>query len=219
MRAANVRFGFLLAIAAATLAVSAWLASRGLLTVDAIRGLVAQGGLWSPLLYLVLAAILPIGWVPRLVTTAVAGALFGFPLGCVLGLVGGVAGGMLGYAIGFQLGHPWVEAHAGPRGRKVLSFVARRGFAAIVLGRICPAMSCELISLGSGIAAIPMRTFVPATVVGMFPGSILYAALGASIVEETHAVTLASVVVFGVLSLVTGIWIWRLWKLDEQVAV
>src|SRR2546428_511405 len=82
------------------LGVGLWLASRGELSTEAIRGLVAQGGLWSPLVYLVLATMLPIGWVPRFATTAVAGALFGFPLGVVLGLVGGVSGAMLGYAIG-----------------------------------------------------------------------------------------------------------------------
>lgn len=209
------RFGALIALSIVLLASTAVLASQGRLDAAAIQAFVAKGGIWSPILYVFVAALLHIAWVPRAVLTAAAAALFGFTLGAVLGLAGGLLGAMIGYAMGKRLGHPYLDRKAGARGRLVLAFIARHGFLAIVLGRVNPAMSCELVSLCGGLAAVPMRRYVPASVVGMLPGSILYAAFGASIVAEDAGWVMAtSIAGFVVLSVVTGVWLWALWKRD-----
>lgn len=211
----GLRFSALIALSVGLLATTAVLASQGRLDAVAIQTFVARGGIWSPILYVFLAAFLHLAWVPRAVLTAAAAALFGFTLGAMLGLAGGLAGAMLGYALGNRLGHPYLDRKAGARGRLVLAFVSRHGFLAIVLGRVNPAMSCELVSLCAGLAAVPMRRYIPASIVGMLPGSILYAAFGASLVSrDTGWVMASSIAGFVVLSVVTGFWLWALWKRD-----
>lgn len=212
------RFGVLIALSVGLLAATALLASQGRLDAAAIQSFVAKGGVLSPILYVVVATFLHIAWVPRSVLTAAAAALFGFTLGAVLGLAGGLLGAMIGYAMGKRLGHPYLDRKAGKRGRLVLAFISRHGFLAIVLGRVNPTMSCELVSLCGGLAAVPMRRYIAASVVGMLPGSVLYAAFGASIVAEDSGWGLGlSIAGFVVLSLVTGVWLWKLWKRDLKL--
>lgn len=187
--------------------------TQDFLSAPDIRALVERGGAWSPALYLVAASVLPLAWVPRGVLTTVAGALFGMWPGAALGLAGGLGGALVAYAVAVKLGYPFVARRAGVRGRRVLEFVRRRGFLAIVLGRLCPVLSCEAVSLASGLTAIPMRTYLPASVVGMVPGAILFSALGSSLVEPDAAwVTVGSAVAAVVLAAATAAVLWRYWR-------
>lgn len=213
------RFGALIAISLLLLAASAWLAWRELLTFESIRALVAAGGIWSPVVYLVVASVLPVAWVPRALLTGVAAALFGFEFGALLGLAAGMGGAWLGYLLGKRLGHPYLQRSAGARGQRVLGFIARNGVPAVVLLRICPAMSCELVSLAGGLAAMPPRPYLLASLVGMLPGSILYAAFGSSLVGKDDAwVTITSLALFAGLSVVTVVWLRRIWRREASEA-
>ncbi|MBW3551498.1 MAG: VTT domain-containing protein, partial [Proteobacteria bacterium] len=116
-------------------------------------------------------------------------------------------------------GNPYLERNAGKRGKQVLAFIGRHGFPAVVLLRICPAMSCELVSLAGGLAAMPPRTYLGASFVGMLPGSILYAAFGSSLVQKDDAwVTVTTVALFAALSLGTVVWLRRIWRREASEA-
>lgn len=203
--------GLLLAL----LALFAWAVGTGVLTEELLKGWVEAGGAWSPLVFVVIATIAPLAWVPRMMTSIVAGALFGLWVGAALALAGGVGGGMAGYWLGKKLGHDFVMAKIGPKGKRIADFLARRGFIAISLGRISPITNCEAISLGSGLLGVPMRVYVPSTIVGMAPGSLMYAAFGASVLDENGWTnTTVSIAVAVVLTAITGAWLWVMWRKD-----
>ena len=215
------KFLLLVALMLGLLAVSVWAAMTGRLTEEILQSWVAAGGVWSPIVFVVIATIAPLAWVPRMMTSIVAGALFGFAAGSVLALVGGIGGGLAGYWMGHSLGHDFVMKKIGPRGKAVADFLGRRGFLAIALGRISPITNCEAISLGSGLLGLPMRVYIPSTIVGMAPGSLLYAAFGSAVLSEDAAWTSAvSAVVALAMTAATGWWLWRMWKKDkaEQLA-
>lgn len=210
------KFLLLVGLMLGLLAVSIWAALTGRLTEEILQEWVAAGGVWSPILFIVVATIAPLAWVPRMMTSIVAGALFGFAAGSVLALVGGIGGGLAGYWMGHSLGHGYVMAKIGPRGKTVAEFLGRRGFLAIALGRISPITNCEAISLGSGLLGLPMRVYIPSTVAGMLPGSLLYAAFGSAVLSEDAAwTTAASAVVALLMTAATGWWLWRMWKKDK----
>jgi len=211
------RFLILLGLMLGPLAITGWAHFTGRLTAEDIESLVAAGGMWSPLVFVVIASVAPLVWVPRMMTSIAAGALFGFWAGAVLGLIGGVGGALAGYWMGHSLGHDFVMKKIGPRGKAIADFLARRGLVAIALGRISPVTNCEAISLGSGLLGLPMRVYIPSTIIGMLPGSLLYAAFGSSLMvqNDTWTGVALTVVVALLMTAGTGWWLWRMWKKDK----
>jgi uncharacterized membrane protein YdjX (TVP38/TMEM64 family) len=216
-RHARLRFVLLVVLTAGSggLALAANLC--GWLDADDIRALVAAGGVWSPLVYVVVASLLLLAWFPRSLLSVVAGALFGVGLGTALALVMGTAGALGGYALGVKLGNPYLALRTeSERSRRIVELIRRRGFWAVLGCRVCPLVPCELISVTSGVTAIPLSRFVPASLVGMTPGAFLSAALGASLLApDGLATTLAAAGGFVVLTLVTGTFLVRLWRKDR----
>ncbi len=181
---ARARFIFLVVLLTA-LGVLAVLAHfRGWLTPEDIQELVAAGGAWSPLIYIVVASLLITAWFPRGLLSMVAGALFGTGFGAVLAQNMGSTGAMGGYLLGVKLGHPYLEHRAKDgRSKRIVEFIQRRGFWAVLACRVCPLVPSELISVTSGVTAIPFLHFVAASLIGMAPGAFLYAAFGASLLD------------------------------------
>lgn len=211
------RFLILLGLMLGPLAITGWAHFTGRLTAEDLEALVAAGGMWSPLLFVLIASVAPLVWVPRMMTSIVAGALFGFWAGAALALLGGVGGALAGYWLGHSLGHDFVMKKIGPRGKAIADFLARRGLIAIALGRISPVTNCEAISLGSGLIGLPMRVYVPSTIIGMLPGSLLYSAFGSSVVAQDDSWTgvALSILVALLMTAGTGWWLWIMWKKDK----
>jgi uncharacterized membrane protein YdjX (TVP38/TMEM64 family) len=212
----RVRLAVLLILTATALGLG--LMYRDRLSLEAVQSVVRSYGWWSPVAYLAMASVLPLAFVPRWLLTAVAGAVFGTVPGAALGLAGGLGGAVSGYALGRLLGSPYLEKHGGRRALAIRGFLRRNGFIAVALGRTNPAISCEAISLASGITVVPWRVYLAATVLGMAPGSLVYAALGDGIAMNETATTVGSLAVLLVLTSATGVWFWRAWKADTAKA-
>jgi uncharacterized membrane protein YdjX (TVP38/TMEM64 family) len=197
------------------LAIGGW--ATGRISRESVEALVEAGGPLSPVLFVVVATLLPIAWIPRMMTSIVAGAMFGFWLGALLALAGGFGGAISAYYMGHWLGHDFVMKKIGVKGKGVVDFLARNGFIAIALGRINPVMNCEAISLGSGLMGLPMRIYIPSTLAGMAPGSLLYSAFGSSVLTEDAAWgSVISATAAVLMTVATGWWLWVLWRRDKR---
>lgn len=213
--AARARFVTLLVVITLLAQVALWGHLGGWLTAAQVEVVVARGGLLAPLVYLVVASALIVAWFPRFLLSMVAGALFGVSLGSVLALLMGTLGALGGYALGIKLGHPYLSYKATDRSARVLRFVQRRGFWAVLGCRVCPLVPSELISVTSGTAAIPLGHFVAASLLGMAPGAFLYAAFGASLLDpDSRWITWSSLAGFALLTLLTGAFLGDLWRRD-----
>lgn len=218
-RLARIRF-ILLIVTLATFAVVAFIAHLGgWMTVDGVRQVVDHGGPLSPLVYLVVASVLVVIWFPRGLLSMVAGALFGIGLGSVLALLMGTIGAVGGYVLGLKLGHPFVAQRSSGRGERVLAFIRRRGFWAVLATRVCPLVPSELISVTSGSTNIPLSHFIGASLLGMAPTATLYAAFGASLLDpESRTVTWAALAGFGLLTVITAGFLVDLWRREPRAA-
>lgn len=191
----------------------------GELTQASIRGWVESSNGWTPILYVAMVAVMNATWVPRWLTTMVGGALFGIVYGAGLALAGSLLGAVVAYLFGMKLGNPYLSTCTRADDHRMVAFLRRHGFLAVFLARVCPVVPCEIISLASGALAIPLGGFVLASVLGMLPGSFLYAAFGSSLLDDRNAfwIRFWSLGGFAILTLITGIILWRLWR-EEAVA-
>jgi len=216
-RTSKVRFAALVLLLAG-LATGVLVAHLGgWLTEEGLSDFVARGGGWAPALYVVISTLLVAAWAPRGLLSVLAGALFGLWLGSILALAMGTLGALIGYGMARGLGRAYVEQRARRTGGRVLRFIRRRGFWAVLACRVCPLVPSELISAASGASAIPFSHFVGATLLGMAPTSILYAAFGSSLLDpDAAAITWGSGGLFLLLTVITGLGLARLWRRDSK---
>jgi uncharacterized membrane protein YdjX (TVP38/TMEM64 family) len=85
-------------------------------------------------------------------------------------------------------------------------FFERFGVYAVVVGRLLPFVSFDLVSYGAGLTGMSFSAFIVATAVGMIPGTLLYAYLGRLGGDSGGALlwTLVALPALGLLALLVG---------------
>ena len=111
---------------------------------------------------------------PSEIVTAANGLVFGPALGVVLSWVGAMLGGVLGYAIGLFGGRPLFRRLVPARHLALVSrFVDGYGSGGLLVLRLIPVVSFNLINYAAGLAGVGWWVFLWTTAVGMVPGTIL----------------------------------------------
>lgn len=121
-------------------------------------------------------ALLP---APKGAATIIAGALFGLLGGVLLAWTGAMIGAVLSFVIARRLGRTTVERMLRGRLGALDTMIGERGFLAVLLLRLVPLFPFTAVNYGTGVTAVSLRSFVVGSAVGMIPGSVAYAALGA----------------------------------------
>jgi uncharacterized membrane protein YdjX (TVP38/TMEM64 family) len=126
------------------------------------------------LFYAVLTATcLPVA----LALTLTAGALFGVWQGAAAALAGGGLGASATY---LAARYASVGSGEGDTGRIAQAAQALRGdaFPLILAARLFPFMPYAVVNIASGLAAAPVRAYLPATILGSIPSAFIYSELG-----------------------------------------
>ncbi len=173
--------------------------------VAALRAAFDDLGLLGPLLFAVVYAVAAALLVPASPFTVAAGLLFGPVLGSVTALLGATAGATGAFLLGRGLGREAVERFGGRRVAALDRRLAERGFLALLLIRLVPLFPFNLVNVGAGVTGLTLRDYVLATVVGIVPGTIAFAALGGTIEDPTSPGFLAAIGVFIVVTVVAGL--------------
>jgi uncharacterized membrane protein YdjX (TVP38/TMEM64 family) len=143
-----------------------------------VKTQVIQWGSWGPLVYMLLYAVGPSFLVPGAVMTIAGGLAFGTAWGSVYSLIGGDIGAMIAFAAGRFLGKSFVERIVGERFQSMLQRIAKHGFQIILYLRFVPVIPYNALNLLAGASPITFNDYFWATMIGMIPGTILYAFLG-----------------------------------------
>jgi uncharacterized membrane protein YdjX (TVP38/TMEM64 family) len=152
---------------------SEWFRNPALVKVE-----VMQWGVWGPVIFMLLYAVGPSFLVPGAVMTIAGGLAFGTAWGSVYSLIGGDAGALLAFAAGRFLGKSFVEQIVGERFQSMLQKIAKHGFQIIFYLRMVPVIPYNALNLLAGASPISFRDYFWATMIGMVPGTILFAFLG-----------------------------------------
>lgn len=152
---------------------------HGLPDVASLRESVRSAGAAGGLVFVGAYALIALVPAPKAVLTALAGALYGWWLGAALALLGAFIGAVVAFELGRLLGREAVDRLVGGRLQRVDSVLRDHGLGAVVAVRLVPVLPFTAINYASGLSAVRRRDYAVGSALGMVPGSVAYAALGA----------------------------------------
>ncbi len=166
-------FAGLLAIAAVVVAFT------GLPTPNEVQDRADDAGAAGPIIFGATFALLGLIPVPLAPLSIAAGALFGFWVGLATVLVAGVISASATFSISKTLGRPAVASVSSARVARLDSRLRERALVTVVALRLVPIMPFTVCNYACGLTAIPFRTYLIGTAVGIVPGSGAYVGVGA----------------------------------------
>jgi uncharacterized membrane protein YdjX (TVP38/TMEM64 family) len=127
----------------------------------------------------VVATCIPVA----LMLSLIGGLVFGPWMGSAAVLLGATGAALITYAAARSAFAPSLIARAerDPRLGRLLQGFGRNAFSYIVTTRLIPFMPFGLVNIAAGLAAVPVRAYAAATLVGGAPAAIIYANLGAGL--------------------------------------
>lgn len=147
--------------------------------VETIKTFVLSFGLLAPFVFILLFTLAPLIFFPDGILALAGGLIFGFYAGSFYIMIGALCGGTLSFYLARVYG-TWLReklAH-----EKLINFqksVKKHGFIMVLLLRLVPLVPFNIISYSAGFSTIRYRDFFFATLLGMAPGVLVYANIGA----------------------------------------
>lgn len=116
---------------------------------------------------------------PAFLITFANASLFGWWRGAILSWASAMAGAAVCFAIARILGRDAVERLSSKAGlRSIDAFFERHGTQSVLIARLLPFVSFDIVSYAAGLTAMPFRSFFVATGVGQLPATIVYSYVG-----------------------------------------
>ncbi len=115
------------------------------------------------------------------VLTLTNGFLFGRWVGTVATVISGTLGATLVFLAARYLFADAVHRRLGERGHRIMEGFRRNAFNYLLFLRLVPIFPFWLVNLAPAFTAMPLRTYVIATAIGVVPGSFVFANLGESL--------------------------------------
>jgi uncharacterized membrane protein YdjX (TVP38/TMEM64 family) len=187
-----------------------WAHSEWFRDPQQVKAEVVQWGIWGPIIYMVAYAVGPSFLVPGAVMTIAAGLAFGTGWGSVYSLIGADVGAIVAFGAGRWLGKSFVERIVGERFHEVLQKIARHGFQIIFYLRMVPVIPYNALNLLAGASPITFKDYFWASMIGMVPGTILFAFLGDALWHPLSRKFFLALLLIGI-SVLCGE-IWRRWS-------
>lgn len=149
---------------------------------DELQALVSQHPALSLAAYiLIYIAVVSLSLPGALIMTLSGGFLFGPWFGGLAAATGASLGAAVIFLICRTAIGDALRGKAGSTIARIEEGVRRDAFSYLLTLRLIPVMPFWLVNLAAGFVAIPLRTFLVATVLGILPGSLVYAGLGSGL--------------------------------------
>lgn len=152
---------------------------RGWDDVRLLREQVDAAGPWGAAVFVAGYAVLCLLPAPKALLTALGGVLFGLWLGALLSWVAALTGAAAAFGLGRVLGRDAVDRLTRGRLERADQLLAHHGFGAVLAARLTPVLPFTVINYAAGLTGVQWRHYVLGSAIGMVPGSLAYAALGA----------------------------------------
>lgn len=139
--------------------------------IEVLKDYFNSFGVFSPLVYFVFVTIeVVVAPIPGLMLYAPGGIIFGPGLGGALALAGNVAGAGIACMMTRTLGATWLTRFFDSQAvEKVQTVIERRGGWLIVLLRLNPLTSSDIVSYAAGFTRVPVWKVMASTALGMAP--------------------------------------------------
>jgi uncharacterized membrane protein YdjX (TVP38/TMEM64 family) len=132
-------------------------------------------GAWGPLAFVLAYAVLVVAFVPGVVLTMAAGAIFGVTQGTIVVFVGATFGATAAFLVSRYFARSFVAARVAgdTRFAAIDRAVEREGLRIVFLLRLSPVVPFNLLNYALGLTRVRMRDYMLASA-GMLPGTLLY---------------------------------------------
>ena len=187
-----------------------WAHSEWFRDPQLVKKEVVARGIWGPIIFMLLYAVGPSFLVPGAVMTIAGGLAFGTLWGSVYSLIGADVGALVAFGAGRWLGKSFVERIVGERFREGMKKIAKHGFQIIFYLRMVPVIPYNALNLLAGASPITFKDYFWASMIGMVPGTILFAFLGDALWHPMSPKFFLALLLIGV-SLLCGE-VWRRWS-------
>jgi uncharacterized membrane protein YdjX (TVP38/TMEM64 family) len=180
--------------------------------IDVVRAWVAGAGPagWTAMV-LGLAVVL-LAPVPRSAVSALVGLVAGLGPGLAVAFTGALIAALAAFGLSRTLGRSAVTRLAGPRFERVDVLMDRRGFVAVLAGRLLPMVPFVVLSYGAGLTAIRWTPYAAGTALGLLPSTVVQVGVGASagaIVAGATPLTVVSLLASAVVLTALAVGAWR----------
>ncbi|MEX2206459.1 MAG: TVP38/TMEM64 family protein [Myxococcota bacterium] len=132
-------------------------------------------GAWGPLAFVLGYAVLVIAFVPGVVLTMAAGAIFGVTQGTLIVFVGATLGATAAFLVSRYFARSFVASRVAGDARfaAIDRAVERDGLRIVFLLRLSPLVPFNLLNYALGLSRVRLRDYTLASL-GMLPGTLLY---------------------------------------------
>lgn len=152
-----------------------------------LQDLLGKAGFLAPVFYMALMALaVVIAVIPSLPLDVAAGAFFGPLLGTLYSALGATAGAMASFLIARYVGREFIAKHLQGHINFCTRCSDRLLIRVIVVSRLLPFVSFDVVSYGAGLTKMSLKAFTLATFLGMLPLTLVYNYFGAVLVFNQY---------------------------------
>ena len=151
-----------------------------MLDLDSLKEYILSFGVWAPIISFILMILQSIAApLPAFLITFANAALFGWVKGSILSWSSAMVGAAVCFFIAKYLGRDVVEKLTSKFAiESVDSFFEKYGKHTILIARLLPFMSFDLVSYAAGLTSMSFISFFVATGIGQLPATIVYSYVG-----------------------------------------
>lgn len=170
------------------------------LDVGAVKAYILSFGIWAPvvsfLLMMFQSLVAPL---PAFLITFANAGLFGWIMGAVLSWTSAMAGAVLCFYLSKFYGRGFVEKLTSKFAlQRVDDFFDKYGKYAVLIARLLPFMSFDIVSYGAGLTSMRFWSFFWATGLGQLPATIIYSYVGGMLTGSVRMVVMGLLILFSV---------------------
>ncbi len=177
----------------------------GMADLDAIKGYILSYGIWAPIVsFLLMIFQSLIAPLPAFLITFANAALFGWVKGAILSWSSAMVGAMLCFYLARVLGRDFTEKMTSKLALdNIDTFFKDYGKHTILIARLLPFVSFDIVSYAAGLTSMSFWTFFWATGLGQLPATIIYSYAGGMLTggAKTFVVGLLILFAFSVLAM------------------
>lgn len=172
--------------------------------VDLARGYILGFGMWAPVVSFLLMILQSIAApLPAFIITFANAGLFGWVKGALLSWTSSMAGAALCFFIAKFYGRTAVIKLTGKYALdSVDDFFDRYGKYTILIARLLPFISFDIVSYAAGLTSMSFFSFFVATGIGQLPATIIYSYIGSMLTGTTKTLVVGLLMLFAVSTLI-----------------
>ncbi len=174
------------------------------LDLEVIKAYILSFGVWAPLISFALMVFQSLmAPLPAFLITFANAALFGWLWGAALSWTSAMAGAFLCFYIARFLGRDVVEKLTSKMAlESVDAFFEKHGVYAILIARLLPFISFDVVSYAAGLTSMRLGSFVIATGIGQLPATLAYSYAGEMLTGGAKTFVYGLLILFSVTILV-----------------